>query len=370
MEQQSKKVRVGIIGTGFGARVHVPMLHSHGGFEVVAVASVTARKDAEEIGQTTGVHNVYSDWREMIDQEQLDLVSIVSAPPHHYEMAIYALESGAHVLCEKPMALDQSQSVAMLAARDKANRLGILNFEWRFLPARMKVKEILASGQLGCILHVRYEGYRPTYKPLTTNRLGWLADKAAGGGMLGAIGSHMWDSLLWWMGEEVESLQGQLSTYHPEVTDAAGQVEVRTSDQAFRAIGTLANGTTLSVEYVAGVRHHKEDWKLQVFGTEGTLVMVNDETVEVAFGDKPFEPVEIGAGKEAPADMSTELQRYYQPFIELVDRLYDAVTGGAIDKDLPLFEDGHGVQQVIDAIHKSSDEGVRVVVKESSGKQA
>jgi predicted dehydrogenase len=365
MEQQMKKVRVGIIGTGFGARVHVPMLNSHAGFEVVAMASVTARKNAEEIQQATGVDKVYTDWREMIDQEQLDLVSIVSAPPHHEEMTVYALEHGAHVLCEKPMAMDQQQSAAMLAARDKSNRLGILNFEWRFLPARMKVKEIISSGQLGRIMHVRYEGYRPTYKAMSTNKLGWLAQKEAGGGMLGAIGSHMWDSLLWWMGQEVESLQGQLSTYHPEVTDAEGHVEVRTSDQAFHAIGTLGNGTTISVEYVSGVRHRKEDWKLHVFGTEGTLVMVNDDTVEVALGDQPFEQVEIGAVRVAPADMDPESQRYYTPFISLVERLYDAVTGGEIDPNLPLFENGHQVQLVIDALHKSSDEGCRVSLNEN-----
>ncbi|MGZ4113392.1 MAG: Gfo/Idh/MocA family protein [Tumebacillaceae bacterium] len=363
MEQALRKLRVGIIGTGFGAKVHVPMFNSHMGFEVVAVASVTARKNTEDIQAATGVEKVYTDWRAMIEAERLDVVSIVSAPPHHHEMAVFALEHGVHVLCEKPMAMDQGQSQEMLEARDKSGRLGFLNFEWRFLPARMKVKEVIAGGQLGRIMHVRYQGFRPTLKGLTTAKQGWLSQKAAGGGMLGAIGSHMFDSLLWWMGQEVASLQGQLSTYHPEVTDNEGNVEVRTSDQAFRSIGTLAGGTTFTVEYVAGLRNRKEDWKLEVYGTEGTLIMTDDQTVEVALGDEPFQKLELVAEKVAPAEMPSEVQRFYTPFISLVERMYDALAGKEIADDLPLFENGHHVQKIIDAIHESSESGHAIALK-------
>ncbi|KEO80965.1 Gfo/Idh/MocA family protein [Tumebacillus flagellatus] len=354
-------LRVGIIGTGFGARVHVPMFESHEGFEVVALAGVTARKSPDEIRAATGVDNVYTDWREMIDRENLDVLSIVSAPLEHHEMTLYALQHGVHVLCEKPMGMNAEQTAEMLAARDRSNTLGVLNFEWRFLPARRKVREILASGRLGRLLHVRYEGYRPTLRVLTRNKQGWLSKRESGGGMLGAVGSHMLDSLLWWTDSEVRTLQGELSTYHPEVT-VDGEREVRTSDQAFRAIGTLANGATYSVEYASGLRHHKEDWRLQVFGTEGTLVMINDKSVEVALGDDAFETLELPAEKTAPSGMSAEQQRYYTPFITLVERLYDALASDTIDPDLPLFEHGHRVQLVLDAIHKSSDEGCRVTL--------
>jgi predicted dehydrogenase len=88
-----KTFKVGIIGTGFGAKVHAPMFNFHDGFEVVSISSVS-RGNIEEAKMSSGIENVYTDWKLMLDQEQLDLVVVASAVHLHRDMVLAAYEKG------------------------------------------------------------------------------------------------------------------------------------------------------------------------------------------------------------------------------------------------------------------------------------
>ncbi|HEU4964078.1 MAG TPA: Gfo/Idh/MocA family oxidoreductase [Bacilli bacterium] len=354
-----QKIRVGIIGTGFGANVHAPMFQHHPGFDLQAIASVS-RGRTDEVREKTGIARVYEDWREMLAQEELDLVAVTSAPYLHHEMVLAAYERGLHVLCEKPMALDAEQTQAMIAARDAAGKQGFVNFEFRFRPARRKAKEIIESGQLGRLVHVRYETSFPSYLALTSKPRGWLGNEELGGGMLGALGSHMFDSLRWWTQEEVTRLQGLLPIHVPSYTDHTGNTELRTADDAFLAIGHLTGGTTFRVEFVSAIRHAQSGAKLEVFGTQGTLVMTDDRNVELSMGDDPFHEVELGLYTEAPKTMSAPADRYYTAFYPMIDAVHGALTTGERHPILPTFEDGHRAQLLLDAVRKSAKDGQRI----------
>lgn len=171
-----EKIRVGVIGTGFGAKVHVPVMQNHPGYEVVAVASVS-RGRLEEVKEETGVDKVYDNWEAMLENEQLDLVSVASAPMLHHDMVVKAFNHGCHVLCEKPMAFSAEEAQSMMKARDEAGKVGLINFEYRFLPARQKVKEMIESGKIGKILHVNFSLNIAGYERYATSKRGWLSQK-------------------------------------------------------------------------------------------------------------------------------------------------------------------------------------------------
>ncbi|WP_078381915.1 Gfo/Idh/MocA family protein [Sutcliffiella halmapala] len=354
------KIKVGIIGTGFGAKVHAPIMNSHPGFEVVSIASVS-RGRMDTIKQETGIANVYDNWQDMLEKEELDLVSIVSAPKLHHEMVVKAYESGVHVLCEKPMSFDAEEAKEMIAARDNAKKLGWINFEFRFLPARQKIKEIISSGVLGEIMHVSYSTSMAGYERSISSKRGWLGQKEQAGGMLGAIGSHMFDSLLWWTEGEVESVSGQLTTQVPEFIDENGEKEIRTADDAFQVMGTFVGGGTFSVSFTSAVRH-AEGWKLEIHGTEGTLVMSHDNKVLVGIGSNPLEPVELISDLETPEEISSIAASYYNAFYRSIDQMYKEIATNEINLSLPLFEDGQQVQIILDAIRQSHEEGRRVKI--------
>lgn len=353
-------IRVGIIGTGFGAKVHAPMMMNHHGFEVVAISSVT-RGRLEQVKLETGVKQVYGDWKEMLDKEELDMVAVTSAPFLHHEMVLEAYRHGIHVLCEKPMAFNTTETKEMIEAGESAARLGFINFEFRFLPARRKVKEILSSGQLGCIMHVNYTATLPGYKRAISSKRGWLGQKEKAGGMLGAIGSHMFDSLMWWMNDQIQSISGQLTPHVPEFVDETGEKEIRTADDTFQTMGLFRNGSTFSMGLTSASRH-SVGWRLEVFGTEGTLVMDDDNKVEVGIGNDPLHEVELLADLVTPEHIKEPAARYYNAFYRLLDDLYPAIAKNESSLDLATFEDGHQVQRILDAVRKSNETGQKVTI--------
>lgn len=352
--------RIGIIGTGFGARVHAPMFQHHDGFEVAAIASV--RGNVEAAKEQSGITNVYTDWRKMLDEESLDLVVVASAVFYHKEMVEAIFAKGIHVLCEKPMAFDSTETEDMMAARDKAEKLGLINHEFRFLPARSKIKDMLADGRLGSLVHVRYELAHPIYKPLTSKRRGWLGRKEDGGGLLNALGSHAIDSLHWWTGSTFKRLMGQLNIHAPEFMDEQGNVEQRTADDAYQIIGTLNNGTTVTMDLVTAARKTDHTAKLEVYGEKGTLIMYDDQDVLVSMGDGDFEKLDLAEELEMPTGIPQAAARYYNAFKPMMDALYDTLETGHRHPTLATFENGRVTQNVIDAIRESSQEGRRITL--------
>jgi predicted dehydrogenase len=142
--------RVGIVGTGWGARVQVPTFRE-AGLEVTAIAGFHRNKTRELAAELK--LRAHDDWREVVSSPDVDLVSIVTPPSEHREMAIAALEAGKHVLCEKPTALNALEAEQMLAAsRRFPSQLALIDHELRFLPAWREARARLP--ELGSVRYV------------------------------------------------------------------------------------------------------------------------------------------------------------------------------------------------------------------------
>ncbi len=132
-------IRVGVIGTGFGAAVHIPALKHLPEFEVAAVCSRRAAR-ARSVAAEHKIPTVCTDFREMVNDQEIDAV-VVAAPPYlHHQMTLAALEAGKHVLCEKPMARNLAEARDMVKMAERAGVAAMVNHEFRFLPLRSRIK--------------------------------------------------------------------------------------------------------------------------------------------------------------------------------------------------------------------------------------
>ena len=129
-----QRVRVAILGTSFGRLVQAVGFQRHPGFELVAIAGRDPEKTRRIAGEL-GIPAAYGDWRELLRRESPGLVSVVTPVYLHHEMFLGAVASGAHVLCEKPTAINRWQAIAMRDAALAAGRVAGINHEFRFYPA-------------------------------------------------------------------------------------------------------------------------------------------------------------------------------------------------------------------------------------------
>src|SRR5438067_11884353 len=149
------RLRVGIVGTGFGSSVHVPAFKTAPDFEVVAI--VSGHKDnAERVAREHGIGWWGDDYRAMLREvAELDVVSIATPGGLHHEMVLASAEAGKHILCEKPFATSLDQAREMLAAVTRASVGHAVNHEFRMIPARAAFRRMVAEGFLGAPFDIR-----------------------------------------------------------------------------------------------------------------------------------------------------------------------------------------------------------------------
>lgn len=192
----SKKVKVGIIGTGWIAGAHIKEYLAMPDVEIVAGADLIEGK-AERFFEKWNVAGVrtYPDHKTMLDNEELDAVSVCTYNRTHAECSIYALEKGVNVLLEKPMCVTLDEGIEIMRAEKKSGKIVSLGFQPRFDPNMIKIKEIVESGELGRIYYIQTGGGRRRGIP-TPFGTSFITDETAGVGAMGDIGCYSLDMVL------------------------------------------------------------------------------------------------------------------------------------------------------------------------------
>jgi predicted dehydrogenase len=188
-----KRLKVGIIGTGWIAEAHIKSYKNMPDVDVVAAADLIPGK-AEAFMEEYGVQGVrfYPSHKEMLDNEQLDAVSVCTYNTTHAECTIYALEKGVHVLLEKPMTVTLEEAVAIMKAEKKSGKVLSIGFQPRGDANMQYIKHIVESGELGKIYYIQTGGGRRRGIPNST----FIEKKTAGVGALGDIGCYSLDMVL------------------------------------------------------------------------------------------------------------------------------------------------------------------------------
>ena len=269
---ETRRLRVGIIGLGIG-RSHIEGWRQHPQVDVIAVADQDANR-LDHVGEQYGIATRYTSAEQMLAVERFDVISICTPNKFHKELALMAFEAGAHVLCEKPMAMNAEEGRAMLAAAKRAGRRLMINFSYRFSAQSRALKAQVDSGLFGDFYFGRTVWHRRRGMP---GFGGWFGTKAlAGGGPLIDLGVHRLDLALWLMGYPKPTwVLG--NTYDPiarRLADEAGKT-FDVEDLA-AALIRFDNGATLVVEasWAANIQE-AELMETRLLGTQAGLLQKN-----------------------------------------------------------------------------------------------
>ena len=348
--------KVGIIGVGFGAQVHVPGFRSEG-WEVAAISSRN-REKARKAAAEAKIADVYTDAMELIRRDDLAAVSIITPPGAHHALSIAALKAGKHVLCEKPFALDARQAREMVGAAEQSRRAAMIVHEFRHTPQRAYIKQLLADRYIGtfrlCTIELFLDRYvTPEPRPFT-----WMARQADGGGLLGALGSHYIDGLRYWFGE-VSSVAGTLATLRPDLVDPATGSKVQAeTDDTFSFTLTFKGGGMATMIASFGTTPTRGA-KIVVMGDRGTLIAEQP-------GPNPLEDGVVVASRDGSPLQPLVTPPQYTPFKDARDhrlmafRLLVRDFNRGVDQGgspAPNFIDGLRCQEVLDAVRESSESG-------------
>lgn len=299
----TNKLRVGIIGIGWYAlQAHVPIFRQDKRVELSAIC----RRNPERLAmaqKATGVERAYTDWREMLDRENLDAVLVCTPHDLHTEPTLAALERGLHVLLEKPMALDSHEARLITEAAERANRVLLVGYNSRGDGGWRTVKKLLDGGTLGhlrqmnitCAVDARaivaggeipadFRDWLNSDDPVgimmrdVMSEGNWRSGPAQmGGGMFLDIGSHKMDELIWLTGSSVSEVVASMDSIGPS-TDAMVNCQ-----------GRMKNGIWFSINFNSavstGARALSGNARLTVFGDKGVLTAdwdgVSNNTQEI-----------------------------------------------------------------------------------------
>jgi len=357
------KVGIGIIGTGFARKVQIPAFLACKGVFIASVASGHI-ENASAVASETGAPHFTDDWRETVRRDDVDLVCVTTPPVYHREMTLAALENGKHVLCEKPMAMSVAEAEEMTAAAEKAGVINVIDHELRFLPGRRVAYQMIRDGVIGKIHHAK-TNFQSSYRADPDIPWNWWADITSGGGALGAIASHVIDSLHWFMGTTISEINCQLERHVKERKASSGQVRQVTSDDQSNMIVRFADGKLsraatglISVSMSEGPEYQNQ---MEFFGEKGVIRIGPMGEVWIAKnGENEWTSLETDLGHILPGMPDSGFSR---GFVQLAPLVVEAIRSGENSVDgAATFADGVAIQRVLDAARLSDAERREITV--------
>jgi predicted dehydrogenase len=274
-------------------------------------------------------------------------------------MTLAALDAGKAVLCEKPMAMNADEARRMMERAREKGVLALIDHELRFLPGRLRLRELLRSGEIGKIKHVQLV-FRSDSRADVERPWNWWSDVKRGGGALGAIGSHVIDGFRWLLDAEISEVFCNLATHVRTRKDEAGeQRAVTTDDEAnllLRFADSELTGDATGNASLSMVESGASAHLIEFFGSHGAVkVDGNGYVWSAKTGDGDWTSVETTRGELAPGMAEGSWSRGFTAFSkQIVAALregHTTVAGAA------TFDDGYRTQLVLDAARRSHERG-------------
>jgi predicted dehydrogenase len=360
---------VAMIGYAFMGKAHSNAWRNVASyFDVPAVEQkVLVGRDAGAVSEAAakyGWKETATDWRSVLDRDDIHIVDICAPGWMHAEIAIAALEAGKHVLLEKPLANTLAEAEAITAAARKARAKGVqsmVGFNYRRVPALALAKELVSEGRLGAVRQVR-AAYLQDWLADESAPMTWrLRKETAGSGALGDIASHAIDQVLFLLGDQVTEVSGRLQTFVDQRPGAAGLEDVTVDDAAWATL-TLDSGAIASVEASRVATGRKNSLQIEIYGDQGALRFDLENLNELQFLDATAPAREQGFRRIVVTEPEHPYLDAWWPqghiigwehtFTHEIRDLLLAVDGGT--EPSPSFEDGLKVQRILAAIEESA----------------
>lgn len=362
---------IGIVGAGSIARGgHIPgYLSIPDRCRIVAIVDVEIGR-ARKLAAEFDIPHVFNSYEKLLEVDEVDAVSVCTPPSAHAPATIAALESGRHVMTEKPMAVDLAAARAMVAAAHASKRILAVDFQTRFIAQAQTMKQFVDDGNLGEVYFARGRYVRRRGIPA----YGAFHSKAhSGGGALMDIGVHILDTTLWLMGfPPVVSASG--TTFRKLITQAdvfnpMGQWERAASDVDESAVGLIkfANGAAMTLECAWALNVAQTDFGIDLMGDQGGGEVRFDEAKHADAASHPLRVFKDDGHLLVDWIPSTGATPAYPPrerpsphTLSMQDFVVAAIEGTS-----PLVTGDQGLvtSTIIDALYQSAASGREVVIE-------
>ena len=261
------KIRAAVVGGNFGEN-HIQGFQQCPEIEVLAICR-RQEELAKQLSQRYQIQRYYTDFDEMIQSKDIDVVSL-AVPNHlHHPMTLSALDHGKHVICEKPLALDLEQATEMA---DKAKEKGLIHmivFNFRFVPAISRMKELIEKGEVGSISHIFFNWFAKG-RGDRESRFSWRFVRGQSGfGALGDTGVHGIDLIQWIFGD-LKKLVSHMAVHVPEHKTDDGKYKKTEVEDSCSFLGEITDGAQV-IFHVSSVTPCDRLIRLEVYGDEGVL---------------------------------------------------------------------------------------------------
>lgn len=277
------RIGIGVVGAsaqyGWACRAHLPAMLALPEYDLAAVCTAH-RETAEESARVFGARKAYWDVGDLVADPEIEVVDVCVRAPAHYEVAMAALRAGKHVFCEWPLGANTAEADEMAALASAQGVRTMVGLQARYAPSFQHLRQLVAQGYLGEVLTANMTMFLPGILRPRRPEFTWSARREAGAHALNIATGHALDVFLWCLGELAEAT-ALVSTQVPRwpVADTEETVEVTSPDNVLLA-GRLHGGAAVSI-HVASVPWHGTAFRMEAYGTEGTLVATSDQMVEM-----------------------------------------------------------------------------------------
>lgn len=357
-------INVGVIGIGFIGAVHIEALRRIPGVFVKAVASSSLER-AEKHAEELCIPKFYGDWKDLINDSEIDVIHVATPNFLHFEQVKAALNAGKHVMCEKPLTMTAKEAEELTALAAQKGVVNGVNFNIRFYPIMHHLKSMIASGELGRV-HTIKGSYQQDWLLHETD-YNWRLESSQSGKSraVADIGSHWMDLAEFVSGTEISEVCADFNTVHSirkkplnEVETYSGKmlspedysdVEIDTEDYA-SVLLHFANGAHGSFTVSQCVAGRKNRLYLEIHGTKKSFAWDSELCNQVWVGSR--DQMNSVLLRDASL-MSSDSHRYIDypgghnegfpdTFKQLYKAFYTDVKAGEVsgNPDYATFSDG------------------------------
>jgi predicted dehydrogenase len=363
------EVNVALIGYAFMGKAHSNAYRQVSRFlsprltPRLKVLCGRTRAKVDAAARTFGWEQTATDWRQVIERRDIDIVDISTPGDCHAEMAIAAARAGKVVICEKPLANTVKDAERMLAAVEKAGVAHMICHNYRKAPAVLLAKSLIAEGRIGQVRHYRGTYLQDWIVDPKFPRVWRLEKSKCGSGALGDIASHSIDLARFLVGEIAE-VAGALETFIKErpLPDNPRQKGRVTVDDASLALVRFANGALGSIEATRLAPGRRNYNRFEINGSRGSIAFNLERLNELEVyyeadpaGQRGFRTILVTdkphpyAGAWWPPG---HIIGWEHTFVHIVYELLEAMADERVPS--PDFRDGVANQRVLEAIDKAS----------------
>ncbi len=274
-----KEIRVGVIGFGQMGRIHsyayraIPFYYDGQPCKIVLKGVCDANGELAQKGvDQAGFEFATTDYRELIDRKDIDVINVCTPNNQHAPVLRAALQNGKHVYCEKPLAYNEAEAKELVALADKSDMKHQITAEYRFIPAIMKAKELVDAGFLGRVFQYRGAYLHAGYIDPKRTREWRMQKDVIGGGVLVDLGPHLLDIMHLLIGD-VEEVSATMETFFkerplPEDPSKMGHVEV---EDAITLVLKFKNGAIGTADLSRVATGAEDEMRFEIHGQKGAL---------------------------------------------------------------------------------------------------